>query len=172
MSEWFVKSEAVVISNEEAVDLDQKPTVKKRMAVAGVLALAALGTHWLPGRAIVPMQNQTQRTAVAQMSGDKMLTGPNSLLGDAIADPTAQLLTANDVAAEVGVGHLDVDASVDQSGVSKLLSSLDRNTDGFAVPADGSGVTTATAVPEPATAGLLLLAAAPVLARRKNRATA
>jgi hypothetical protein len=157
-----------VISAEEAVDLDQKPTIKKRVLIASLLALAAVGTHWLPGRTIVPMQSEPQQ-AVANATSEKIVTGPNSLIGDAIADPTAQVLAS----ADLYQSHLDTDATVDQAGLGRMLAGLDAAPGVFAVPSGSlAGSVSATAVPEPRTAGILLLAAAPIVIRRKRRAGA
>lgn len=162
--------EEVVVNLEDTIE--QKPSMKKRIVVASLLALAAAGTHWLPGRTIVPLQDSTSKT-IAMAVADKQVpsqapsqvSGPNSLLGDAVTDKTSQAVAT---VADVSRYHLDSDSIVDQAGLSRLLNGI--------APLSGQAGLTSTdsigqvnAVPEPRTAGLLLLAAAPILVRRKAR---
>ncbi len=147
--------------------IEQKPAMKKRILVASLLALAAVGTHWLPGRTIVATQAQPQHR-FATIAADSMVTGPNSLLGDVVVDKTAQALTTN---TDLSQYHLEMDDVVDQAGSNRLLSEVAPVSSVLATPSDIQSVGQASAVPEPRTAGLLLLAVAPVLIRRKSRET-
>jgi hypothetical protein len=159
--EDFTKEVAVI--SEDAIE--QKPAIKKRILVAILLALAAIGTHWLPGRTIVATQNQPgQQLAVA--ASDKMIAGPNSLLGDAVTDKTAAMLT---VGTDLTQYHMDTDAVVDLAGSSRLLTDVAPLASDSIASSELASVGQASAVPEPRTAGLLLLAAAPVFIRRKGR---
>jgi hypothetical protein len=153
------------VISEDAIE--QKPAMKKRIFVASLLAMAAVGTHWLPGRTIVPMESQpAQQVGVA--SADKLMAGPNSLLGDAVADPVAKAVAS----ADLGQYHLDMDNVVDQAGLSQVLNGMNPISSELAVPSGAVNSGQTSAVPEPTTAGLLLLAATPVLARRKGRGAA
>ena len=151
---------------EDAVE--QKPAMKKRILVASLLAVAAMGTHWLPGRTIVATQAEAQQR-VTTVSADKMMTGPNSLLGDIAVDKTAQALATN---ADLSQYHLEMDGVIDQAGSNRLLNEVAPVSSELATPSDIQAVGQASAVPEPRTAGMFLLAAAPVLIRRKSRDTA
>jgi hypothetical protein len=160
----------VAVISEEAID--QKPAMKRRIFVASLLALAAIGTHWLPGRPIVTDQLEPQQQAVAV--SDKLMTGPNSLLGVAVSDKTSQSLAAS---ADLSQYHLDVTEVVDQAGVSRLLNDVAPSTGSvsseWAVPGsiiagENISLSQTSAVPEPRTAGLLLLAVAPVFIRRQG----
>ena len=142
--------------------------MKKRILVASFLALAAVGTHWLPGRTIVATQNEPQQQA-AVIASDKMVTGPNSLLGNVVLDKTAQSLAAT---TDLSQYHLEMDDVIDQAGSSRLLSSVAPLSSEMISPgsvSESASIGPVSAVPEPRTAGLFLLAAAPVFIRRKGR---
>jgi hypothetical protein len=98
------------------------------------------------------------------------------LLGDGNIDSSAARLAPPDAC----VAHLDADSYFDQSGLNRTLANVSGNQDaGFEaeVAAAGSaggelsaaGSTSVSPVPEPSTAGLLVLFAVPILARRKAR---
>jgi hypothetical protein len=158
----FSTKEVPVICEET---LEQKPAIKKRILVASFLALAAVGTHWLRGRTIVATQAEAQQHFIT-IAADKMVTGPNSLLGDVVGDKTAQALATN---TDLSQYHLEMDDVIDQAGSNRLLSEVAPVSSELATPSDIQSIGQASAVPEPRTAGLLLLAAAPVLIRRKSR---
>ena len=154
--------------SEDAIE--QKPAMKKRILVASLLTLAAIGTHWLPGRTIVATQNQPERLFAVAASDDKLMTGPNSLLGDVVLDKNDKTLaTTLDVSTDLAQYHLDMDDVVDQAGSSRLLGDVAPVASDSVVPSEIGSISQASAVPEPRTAGLLLLAAAPVFIRRKGR---
>jgi hypothetical protein len=160
VSFWNFKEEVVVIPEDT---VEQKPALKKRLLVATFLGLAALSTHWLPGRTVVTDAVEPQHLAAAA-TPDNAVTGPNSLLGDDVIDKTSQPLASADLTPY----HLDVDQVVDQAGLSKMLNGMAPLSGQVAVASlDSLGA--GSPVPEPRTAGLFLLAAAPVLIRRKGR---
>jgi hypothetical protein len=155
------RKEAVVIP-EDAVE--KKPAIKKRILVGSLLALAAMGTHWLPGRTIVTDQPEPRH--LAMVTTDSAATGPNTLLGDTVVDKTAAIASS----ANLSQYHLDMDDTVDQAALSRLLNGITPEQSELAVTEEGNSVAVASAVPEPTTAGIFLLAATPVLIRRKARA--
>ena len=161
MKEVVVISEIVI--SEDAVE--QKPPIKKRILVASLLAMAAIGTHWLPGRTIVATQQEPQQVVNVQAS-DKLATGPNSLLGDIVTDNTSAQLASN---IDLNQYHLDVDSVVDQAGLSRLLDGIAPPSNSMAASDLSGSAASVSAVPEPRAAGILLLAAMPVLVRRKPR---
>lgn len=144
--------------------IEQKPAIKKRILVGSLLSLAAMGTHWLPGRTIVTDQPESRQ--VAMVAPESTVTGSNTLLGDTVIDKTAALAST----ADMGQYHLDVDGTVDQAGLSQLLSSAAPVPGEVTVTDESNSIATASAVPEPGAAGILLLVAAPVLIRGKRRA--
>jgi hypothetical protein len=162
-SGFFTKEVAVIC--EDAIE--QKPAMKKRILVASLLALAAVGTHWLPGRTIVATQPEPQQ-CFAAVAADKMVTGPNNLLGDIVLDKTAQTLATN---TDLSQYHLEMDDVIDQGGSIRILSEVAPVSSGLANTGEIQSIGQVSAVPEPRTAGLFLLAAAPALIRRKGRDT-
>jgi hypothetical protein len=158
------------ISEEEAIviiedTVEAKPAIKKRILVGSFLALAALGTHWLPARSIVPLEAESHTATVAMASSDKLMTGPNSLLGDAVADPMAKAIPGTDLSQY----HLDAEQTTDEAGLTQALNGIAPASDELAIPDESAAVSQASAVPEPRTAGLLLLAVVPLLIRRHRR---
>jgi len=157
------------VISEDAVE--QKPAIKKRLLVGSLLALAAMGTHWLPGRTIVTDALEPQHQAAVAAS-EKVLTGPNSLLGDSLGegvfDKTSQSFAQSLWSADLASYHLDVDEVVDQAALSRMLNGM-APLSGHLALASTDSLGASSPVPEPRTAGLFLLAAAPVLIRRKGR---
>jgi hypothetical protein len=144
---------------------EQKPAIKKRTLVASMLLMAAVGTHWLPGRTIVARPQEPQQSA-SMLATDKLTIGPNSLLGDTITDNTSAQLASN---IDLNQYHMDVDSVVDQAGLSKMLDGVAPLSNSMSANRLIESAGSASAVPEPRAAGILLLAAMPVLVRRKAR---
>jgi hypothetical protein len=163
--------------NEDLVvqEIPQKKPYKRRALVTALLALAALGTHYLPAR---PLHTLTPELAVAQPitqdNAAQTVQGPNNLFGDAGIDHHFDA----PVATTLGPTEQDFSTILDQAGSEPTAAAT--TLEGFtsadfkqvAVSAGTSPVTpdaSFAAVPEPTTAGLLLLVAAPVIGLRRKR---
>jgi hypothetical protein len=157
-----------------AICVDEKPrrsmSKKWRFAVAAILTVAALGARQLHQRALPQLASDAVQTrAVADVAPAAEISGPNNLLGDVRLDKEFEAPIGT-----VGVNDLELASSVDLAGLDRAVEpSLDHLESGSlqqidvaaAIQTQGS----LSAVPEPTTAGMLLLAAAPVVGLRRSR---
>jgi hypothetical protein len=154
------------------VDATEKKPIKRRIAVTALLALAALGAHHFHGRTLAGNQPETPMTVASVESEnlDQSATGPNSLLGDACIDKTFSA----PITADLGANELQMASIIDHAGSDAArepsLAGLELGSfkDADAITATGEpAVASLAAVPEPATAGLLLMAVVPAAVLRR-----
>ena len=160
-----------MIEDTTMIELTEKKPIKRRIVVTAMLALAAMGAHHLHGRTIPRIEPELVRSnAINSEDTAKPMVGPNSLLGDVCAD---QKFSAP-IAVDLSVNELDLSSITDHACIAGNTDpSLDGLDSGSLKEFDAaSGVPSEanlSAVPEPSTAGLLLLAAAPVVGFRRPR---
>jgi hypothetical protein len=153
----------------------EKKPLKRRLLVASLLSLAAFGAHQLHGRMhplSAPQEALASSVVTADATAPQVITGPNSLFGDAVVD---QKFDAP-VASSLGSYEMDLVSTIDQGGLARETSPAIEGLDSAsfrAVDVAGGSSSAAvagafSAVPEPASAGLLLLVAAPALGLRRK----
>jgi hypothetical protein len=163
--------------NEDLVvrEIPLKKPFKRRALVTALLALAGLGTHYLPARslhAVAPELAVAQ--PIAQDNAARAVQGPNNLFGNAGIDHQLDA----PVATTLGASEQDFSTILHQAGSepTSAATTLEGFTSAdFKQVAVSAGTSPATpdasfaAVPEPNTAGLLLLVAAPAISLRRKR---
>jgi hypothetical protein len=152
-------------------EVPRKKSIRRRLIVGSMLAIAALGAHRLVGQR-VPVTDANEMLAKSEVTANVTtnMAGPNSLFGDVHIDREPEI----PVTAHLGSDELDLSSLADQAGFASLtlptLSGLDSNASTQLAVADAaatSSVAAVSAVPEPNVAGVALMALAPVLVLRR-----
>jgi hypothetical protein len=158
-------------------EIAEKKPLKRRIVVTSLLAIAAIGAHYLHGHVMPPSQSTASQAAAiacaADVRGDSTaaVAGPNSLFGDV----STNRILDTPITGEWGSNELDVASLNDHGGVAGIASPLLDATDSPSLKQfDASDTSVAAAgvlgaVPEPSTAGILLLSLAPVIGLRRPR---
>lgn len=160
--------------NEDLVieEAANKKPLKRRVLVASLLALAAFGAHQLHGRMQPVVQQELAASPVITDDATQALPGPNSLFGDTVVDHNFDA----PVASSFGSYEMDLASTVDQGGLARETTPTIDGLDSASIKSvdvEAGSITPVgsafSAVPEPTSAGLLLLVAAPVLGLRRAR---